>query len=97
MIGLKTALRAQQELQDILNKNSKNIFNEICTLFNYPTANDTGFIVQHKTGLQLIIDEYKRGSNEPLDGDDVDILVDILRNNINFIEGNITREEFEEN
>lgn len=97
IIGLKTALKTQQELQDILNKNDRNIFNQICILFNYPTADETNFKVVYKTAIRFIIDEYKQGNNEPLDGDDVDALVDILRNNINFIEGNITKQEFEKN
>lgn len=45
------------------------------------------------TQLQPIIDEY--GEGEPLDGDDVDRLVEILRAKINFNQGNITEEEYE--
>ena len=44
--------------------------------------------------LQPIIDEYKDGSDEPLDGDDVDRLVDIIRAKINLHEGNITEQEY---
>lgn len=44
--------------------------------------------------LLPIIEEYKGGENEPLDGDDVDRLVDILRAKINLHEGNITEEEY---
>jgi len=35
---------------------------------------------------------YKVG-DEPLDGDEVDTLVDMLKNEINLMEGNITPEE----
>jgi uncharacterized membrane protein len=42
-----------------------------------------------------IIEKYKDGSDEPLDGDEVDRLIEHLRNSINFIEGNITEEEYE--
>lgn len=44
--------------------------------------------------LAPIIFEYRDGSDEPLDGDDVDRLVDILRAKINLHEGNITEEEY---
>lgn len=33
--------------------------------------------------------------NEPLDGDEVDCLVEHLRNQLNLINGNITQEEYE--
>lgn len=41
-----------------------------------------------------ILREYKGGSDEPLDGDEVDRLVEHLRNKINLQEGNITDEEY---
>lgn len=44
--------------------------------------------------LEEIIEEYKDGDNEPLDGDEVDDLVEILRAKINLHEGNITEEEY---
>ena len=44
--------------------------------------------------LQPIIDEYKDGSNEPLDGDEVYDLVHIIKAKINLNEGNITEEEY---
>jgi len=44
------------------------------------------------TQLTPIILEY--GENEPLDGDDVDRLIEILRAKINFHQGNITEEEY---
>lgn len=44
--------------------------------------------------LLPIIEEYKGGNDEALDGDDVDRLVDILRAKINLHEGNITEEEY---
>ena len=43
-----------------------------------------------------IIDEYKGGNDEPLDGDDVDRLVEIIKAKVNFHEGNITEEEYNE-
>lgn len=43
-----------------------------------------------------IIKEYKDGSEEPLDGDEVDRLTEHLRNKINLFEGNITQEEYDE-
>jgi hypothetical protein len=45
--------------------------------------------------LMPIIEEYKDGSDEPLDGDDVDDLVKIIKAKINLQEGNITAEEYD--
>lgn len=47
--------------------------------------------------LYDILDEYTENDwrNEPLDGDEVDKLVEHLRNKINLINGNITDEEYE--
>lgn len=42
--------------------------------------------------LQPIIDEY--GEGEPLDEDDVDRLIEIIRAKINFNQGNITEDEY---
>ena len=44
--------------------------------------------------LRDIIKLYKVLNEEPLDGDEVDKLVKHLKNQINFIEGNITEEEY---
>jgi hypothetical protein len=44
--------------------------------------------------LQPIIQEYKDSSDEPLDGDDVDNLVYIIKAKINLHEGNITEDEY---
>lgn len=44
--------------------------------------------------LQPIIDDFKDGDDSPLDGDDVDRLVNIIRNKINLNEGNLTRQEY---
>jgi hypothetical protein len=41
-----------------------------------------------------IINEYKDGDNEPLDGDEVDRLCFIIKLKINLHEGNITEEEY---
>ncbi len=47
--------------------------------------------------LAEIILEYRGGyDDEPLDGDGVDDLVEILRAKINLHEGNITQEEYDE-
>lgn len=46
--------------------------------------------------LQFIIDDYKDGDNEPLDGDEVDDLVSIIKAKINLNEGNITEDEYNE-
>jgi hypothetical protein len=43
-----------------------------------------------------IIEEYKAGTEEALDGDEVDILVEHIRNQINLIEGNLTLSEYNE-
>ncbi len=42
-----------------------------------------------------IINEYKDGNDEPLDGDDVDDLCKIIKAEINLQEGNITDEEYD--
>ena len=45
--------------------------------------------------LRKIINDYKEGSpDEPLDGDEVETLVNHLRNKINLMEGNITWDEY---
>lgn len=41
-----------------------------------------------------IIEEYRDGSDEPLDGDEVDRLVEVISAMINLHEGNITEEEY---
>ena len=46
--------------------------------------------------LLPIIEEYKSGSDEPLDGDDVDDLLKIIKAKINLQEGNITEQEYNE-
>lgn len=46
--------------------------------------------------LLPIIEEYKDGNNEPLDGDEVDDLIEIIRAKINLQEGNMTEEEYNE-
>lgn len=44
--------------------------------------------------LQPIIDEYKDGDDEALDGDGVDRLCDIIKAKINLHEGNLTEAEY---
>ena len=46
--------------------------------------------------LLPIIEEYKDGNNEPLDGDEVDNLLKIIGAKINLQEGNITEQEYNE-
>ena len=45
--------------------------------------------------LQPIIDEFKDGDSEPLDGDEVDDLVYIIKAKILLHEGNITQKEYD--
>lgn len=49
---------------------------------------------QWQDELQKIIDDWKEGSKDPLDGDEVDALVEIIRKKINYMEGNITKDEY---
>ena len=44
--------------------------------------------------LQSVITKYKEDSEDPLDGDEVDNLVNILKSKINYMEGNITEDEY---
>ena len=44
--------------------------------------------------LQSIISEYKEGYTDALNGDEVDVLTEHLRNEINLNEGNITQAEY---
>ena len=44
--------------------------------------------------IYKLIEEYKGGTNEPLDGDEVDRLCEIIKAKINLNEGNITEEEY---
>ncbi len=45
--------------------------------------------------LERILIDYKEDWEEPLDGDEVDTLIEILRAKLNLIEGNITEEEYD--
>ena len=46
--------------------------------------------------LSKILNDYKEGNTtEPLDGDEVDKLTEIIRARLNLIEGNITWEEYD--
>lgn len=44
--------------------------------------------------IYKLIEEYKDGTNEPLDGDEVDRLCEIIKAKINLNEGNITEQEY---
>ena len=47
--------------------------------------------------LRLIIKEYKgKGNDDPLDGDEVEKLCDAIKACIDYNEGNITEEEYED-
>ena len=55
---------------------------------------------KRKTGwLELnlleILNEYKDGADEPLDGDSVERLTEIIKAKLNLFEGNITEKEYE--
>ena len=47
--------------------------------------------------LIAILDTYTKGNwlIEPLDGDEVDVLIEHLRNHLNLLNGNITQTEYE--
>ena len=45
--------------------------------------------------LLQIIEEYKSGSNEPLDGDNTERLSDVIKAKIDLQEGNITHDEYD--
>lgn len=47
--------------------------------------------------LGPIIEKYKDGTSEPLDGDEVDQLCAHLKRKINYHEGNITESEYYDN
>lgn len=51
-------------------------------------------LLQIGNELAEIIKKYKDGSEEALDGDEVDVLVGHLKNQINLTEGNITEKEY---
>jgi len=44
--------------------------------------------------LLPIINKYKDGSEEPLDGDEVESLTEHIKRKINYHEGNITESEY---
>lgn len=46
--------------------------------------------------IYKLIEEYKQGNNEPLDSDEVEVLINILRLEIDLNEGNITEQEYNE-
>ena len=53
-------------------------------------------MLQFGKQLQEIIDVYKDGTNDPLNGDDVNSLTHILNCQLNLMEGNITDNEYDE-
>ena len=46
--------------------------------------------------ISTIIEEYKDGTTEPLDGDESEDLAHIIKAKINLHEGNITESEYDE-
>ena len=44
--------------------------------------------------IEQLINQYKGVDNEPLDGDEVDDLCEIIKAKINLNEGNITNREY---
>ena len=56
------------------------------------------FEMEFEKELISILDIYseKTWETEPLDGDEVDVLIEHLRNRLNLINGNITQEEYDD-
>lgn len=56
------------------------------------------FEMEFEKELIDILDIYteKTWETEPLDGDEVDVLIEHLRNRLNLINGNITQEEYDD-
>jgi hypothetical protein len=44
--------------------------------------------------IYKLIEEYKQGNNEPLDSDEVETLINLLRLEVDLNEGNITQQEY---
>jgi hypothetical protein len=44
--------------------------------------------------LRAILKKYKQSIDEPLDGDEVEVLGEIIKKVLNLIEGNITEKEY---
>jgi len=44
--------------------------------------------------LSSILFDWKEGSDEPLDGDEVDRLAEVIRAKLNYMEGNCTWDEY---
>lgn len=52
--------------------------------------------LEFESELILILNKYAKGwaVDDPLDGDEVDVLVEHLRNMLNYMNGNITHKEY---
>ena len=50
--------------------------------------------IEWKDELQKIQDDWTERDGEPLDGDEVDDLVELLRAKLNYMNGNITEQEY---
>ena len=52
--------------------------------------------LEFESELILILNKYAEGwaVDDPLDGDEVDVLVEHLRNMLNYMNGNITHKEY---
>ncbi len=53
-------------------------------------------MLEYGNELKEIINRYKDGNNEPLDGDETERLANILLAQMDLMEGNITNREYEE-
>jgi len=47
-------------------------------------------------GISLLLNSWKAGVDDPLDGDAVDDMLEVLKVDINLFEGNITQKEADE-
>ena len=88
------------EVQDICSqiKDYDNLNNDIETYIDFCKKQNSYIFRNVEFGEELIkilnIYTNKEWQDEPLDSDEVDILVEHLRNQLNLINGNLTNEEY---
>lgn len=77
-------------------KNLEKYFNDVCDIIKYLTMKIQEKDIMYEKSLYDIMDIYTENTWEeyPLDGDEVDDLINILRTKLNFINGNITNKEY---
>lgn len=76
----------------IKDNENKLYITEVCWNENGKTTNED---LQFYSELNDILNIYSENwEEEPLDGDEVDNLIEILRNQLNLINGNITTQEY---